>query len=1250
MLDPASTDPASTDPREIRTREDLASALTSLRERRGWTIREVSQASDLPVATAGGYFSGRHLPPLATVDVFLQMLVLLGVDTDELPAWSEAVQRLRRAPGPRPGSAHAPYRGLAPYQAEDAELFFGREDLTASLLEKVLAGPATPVVVLGASGSGKSSLLRAGLVARLRAEGRVAEVMSPGADALSSLDELRAAGTLAAGTTLVVDQFEEVFTSERPELAPAFLAALGELHAAGTVVVLGMRADFFDRALELEPLGGWLAAGQVLVGPLTAGDLRRIVVEPAQRVGLEVEDALVEVLVAEATRGAGPGAALDPGVLPLIAHALYVSWQQSTGRRLTLAQYRLAGGLAGAIAQTAESVYASLTPEQREAARGTLVRLVHVRAGLADTRRPADLREFGSPESGGVLQACIDARLLSADREHVQLAHEALLTAWPRLRSWIEDDREGLRQRTRLAEAAHRWLDAGRDPDLLYRGAPLSTAVERWGEGGDPSALAGVEREFLDLSIEDDLRSVLARQRSTIRLRLLSGVLAVLLASTAGLVGLTVRQNRDLVHQKDIAVSRQLAVTAQTLASTDPGLAGQVAVGAHLTADTLEARTALLSSSGRTPVARLAHTDGLVNQLDVSPDGSIIAAATDAAALRLWSTAAGGPELATITVDDAALYGISFGPDGTRIAAGGDAGLLEVWSLGDPTHPSPVAVADAEMGTTIYGVAFGAGGGLLAAAAADGVVRLWHAEGEGYTLVATIQAFEGTAQSVVLSQDGRLLAAGGSDGVARLWDLTDPAVPVLLADGGPPVGSMLTSLALSPDEDMLVAGTTAGAVHRWDLTAAGAPAELSTLEGPASWVNQMRFSADGAYLAGASSDDHLWVWDARTGARVQSLAHPTTLIGAAWAPDGRTLYSGGADGTVRAWSWPGEVLGGLSAIPGGAPFGAGVVLTATTDGLRVWDDTEPGHRTLLSLTPPPGEARLDGSIAVSVAKALVVAGDTTGHVHFWDIGNPRAPRLLASVLAHSDWVDALAFDRTGTKLVATSDDASITFWDLSAGIPDAPVSRLADLGGFVYSAAFSPDGTTLVASVLSGSVLLVDVSDLAHAAMIGSPLHGPVGYVYTSAFSPDGTTIAASGNDSSIWLWDVSDPAHPAALGRPLLWADGYASSLAFSPDGNRLAAGMTDGSVRLWDVTTPAAPVRWATLTGSAGTVYGVEFSRDGRELSAAGSDRAVRLFSTSVEDATARVCAAVAAGSAATSAEWARVAESVPEPSICG
>lgn len=1245
-------DPPDAEPADFVSREDLASALTMLRQRSGMTVREVARAADLPVATAGGYFSGRHLPPLASIDQFVRMLSRLGLPEVEVPAWVSAVNRLRRAPGRRPATALAPYRGLAAYQPEDAALFFGREVLTEGLVARVAAGPTTPLVVIGSSGSGKSSLLRAGLAATLMAQGVQVVVATPGADPAVALAQTLIDEPLACGSVLVVDQFEEVFASDQtPGPVLPFVAALEELQASGVVVVLGLRADFFDRALEVELLARWLGENQVLVGPLSTESLRRVVIEPARVAGIEVEDSLVEVLVAEATGGTGIGGGLESGSLPLLSHALYVSWLAASGRRLTLAQYRAVGRIAGAIAQTAEGVRASLTPEQQAAERGTLLRLVHVRDGAADTRRPADRRGFASPNESGVIAAYVEARLLTSDRDQVQIAHEAILTAWPRLRLWLDEDRDGLRTHGRLAEVVHQWSDADRDPELLYRGSALQTALAWVFGSGESPGLAAAEWEFLDESRAAEARRVATRRRSTRRLRLLAAGLAVLAMSTGGLAAVSVAQNRVVLHDRDLAISRQLAVTAQSLAVTDPALAGQVAVAAHLTADTVEARTALLSASGRSPLSRIAETGGVINSLDVSPDGATLALGTDAGQLMLWSTGTDPHEIGTLPAAGAAIYRVAFSADGKFLAAGGGGGRLNLWSVGDPGHPVAVDVGSATVGGTIYDVTFSADGRLVVTGSADGAVNLWRARADGvFELVAALPVFKGTVQAVALNPTGTVLAAAGSDGLVALWNVADPSQPAPLGPAFTVGVGKIPSLAVSPDGKTLAVGSTDSFVHLWDISRPASPIAGLELAGPASWVNEVRFNRDGSILTAASSDKRLWAWDTATGAVTESLAHSTTLLTEAWSPDGKHLYTGGADGVVRDWIQPSSILSGFSSIPGQGPFGRKLLATATTDGIRLWDTSNPATPSLLSLTPPPGKSRLDGAIDISDTLSLVAAADTSGAVHFWDITDPAHPRYLKSVQAHSNWVDAVSFDASGTRMAVSSDDASITLWDLSNGVPDKPTSRLGDLGGFVYAVSFSPDAKTLVASVFTGRVLMVDVSDPAHPRLLGKPLTGPTGYIYSAAFSPDGRTIAASGNDKTIWLWDVSDPGRPTQLGTPLTWADGYASNVAFSPDGRFLAAGMTDGTVRLWDMTNRNRPERWASLEGISGNVYGVEFSTDSRYVSAAGADKTVRIWTTSLAAARSAICASASRGFPMSGTEWARIAGDVVRPDVCG
>lgn len=1268
-------------PSDIVDRTGLARRLTVLRERGGRSVRDVARLAGLPLGTVGGYLSGRHLPQSATIDQFERVLAALGVPQAELGAWIEVVARLRRVPGPRPASARAPYRGLAPYDVEDAELFVGREESVRALVERVTGRPPNPVVVLAASGAGKSSLLRAGLVAHLRGAGHPAVVMTPGTGPVSTLEATVAAldnavdraGEGAGLRVLVVDQLEEALLADVPTLpgtetmnrpgeqsagAHRLLERLAALHAAGTTVVLGLRADVVERALDHVLLARWLADSPVLVGPLSADDLRRVVMEPARRVGVDVDEGLVDVLVAEATasssrgRARRDGAPLDPGVLPLVSHALYATWQAASGRRLTLAQYRAVGGLAGAIAQTAEAVVADLPDERLAVVRRVLLGLVQVRGPLV-TARPLELQDLGRADEASVVAALVDARLLTADHGQIRLAHEALLSAWPRLAAWIEDDREALRVHGRLAEASRHWAEADQDADLLYRGAQLETALAWQAEG---RAMTTVGHAFLDASSLALDRRVAATRRSSRRLRALSAGLAMLTLTTGVLAASAVTQSRSAAHARDLAVSRQLAVTSQALTGTDPGLSAQVAAAALATADTVEARSALLSTTGIAVPGRLGDVGALVNGLAVSPDGTLLAAATDRSKVVLWSLGDHPRALAELPVDDAALYAVTFTSDGSILLAGGDGGQLRAWSLGEPAAPTALPVAGAGAGATLYELAAAADGSVVAAAASDGSVRLWSAAAAEAALLASVPAFpDGTAQAVALDPAGTVLAAAGSTGRLTLWDVADPSAPRQLGDPVDLGREQINALAWSPDGRTIAAGTVEGVVRLVDVGEPGSPVAGLELTGPASWVNDLAFSPDGSRLAGASSDQQVWVWDTATGAEAGRAATPTTLLATRWSPDGALLYLSGADGMVREWAYPGPVLAGFASIPGQGAFGTAVVygdvvVTSTTDGLHVWDSTDPGRVRQLGTAPAPAGARLDGAVDVSETLHLAIAGDTTGGIHAWDITDPAAPALVASARAHTDWVDTVTFDAAGTRLAASSDDGSITLWDLSSGLPDEPTGRLADLGGAVYVVAFSPDSSTLVASVLTGSLRLVDVEDLAEPELIGDPITGPTGYVYSAAFSPDGRTVAATGNDGTLWLWDVSAQDAPTALGTPLRWGEGYGTNTAFSPDGTRVAVGMTDGTVRVWDTTDPAHPTRWATLSGADGTVYGVEFSPDGQYLSGASADRTVRIWDVTVDGALARACAVADRGVAMTDAEWTRFAGDVPRPAACG
>jgi transcriptional regulator with XRE-family HTH domain len=545
-------DPAS--PGRIGTRQDFARELTLLRERAGLTVRQIASKVGVQGAhsTIGDWFAGRGLPSITSRDLLVRVLAACGVrDAELIEQWLQAWRRVRRVPGPRSGGPE-PYRGLASFQVDDASWFFGRRALTGQLLARLAdlhaAGGGVQVVV-GASGSGKSSLLRAGLIPALLA-GEIAGsarwtvvLLTPGSRPVEELatkltvltgvpaneiaDAIRADSTQSARLTrqaapptarqgmggdpspvdtgeggvardtkghqlvLVIDQFEEVFTTcADSHEQGVFIAALcaATIGPDGALVVLGLRADFYAQALRYPQLVTAVQRNQLTVGPMNETELREVIIEPARKAKIEVEDGLVELLLRDvAPREGNPAAqqAHETGALPLLSHALYATWRHGQGRQLTIANYRDVGGIAGAVAASANKVYDELTEQQQKLARHLFLSLVHIAADTADTRRRITITELlanhDDAQAAGmedVLERFVAQRLITADTHTetstVEISHEALLTAWPHLRAWLDTDRAGLLIARQLTEAAVAWHREDRDPAALYGGTRLA--------------------------------------------------------------------------------------------------------------------------------------------------------------------------------------------------------------------------------------------------------------------------------------------------------------------------------------------------------------------------------------------------------------------------------------------------------------------------------------------------------------------------------------------------------------------------------------------------------------------------------------------------------------------------------------------------------------------------------------------------------------------------------------------------------
>ncbi|MGW1198490.1 nSTAND1 domain-containing NTPase [Streptomyces sp. NPDC002536] len=1241
--------------------EHLAWELRQLRERAGKpSYRVLARRAHYSVSTLAEAAKGEKLPSLPVVLAYAQAC---GGDAVEWEArWRAASAALPEDGGDGQGAqekdARCPYPGLTAFAPQDADVYFGRTELVKELQLHVEQGPL--VAVFGASGCGKSSLLRAGLLPGLGPQ-RHPVLLVPGARPLAALAsavasvvggspeplhrrlaEDPAALGLALGTwlasrpedervVLVVDQFEEVFIlcEDEGERA-AFLGALAGLAHAGTPrirTVLAVRADFYASCFSHADLVAALRSGvQMPVGPPSREELREIITGPAAAAGVSTEAGLTEAVVAEA--------AGQPGALPLVAHAMREVWQRRGGRVLRLADYRASGGMQGAVAQTAEHLYTTAPEEQQEVLQALFVRLTALGEGTEDTRRRVDrgeLRGLAGPEVlDALLHRLAAARLVVLDGATVEVAHEAVIRAWPRLRRWLTDDRDALRTHRRLTTAARTWEDLGRDPGALYRGTQLATA-RSWARDR-AGALNELESAFLQAGITADQRRVRRAQRA---IAALSTLLALALISTA----VAIWQRSDAVQQRADAEFRSVVAEADRTRMSDPSLSAQLALAAHrMRPEDQNVDDTLISTANMPLATPLRGHSGAVYLTSFSPDGHTLATASYDRTVRLWDLrdpAGPKPLGPPLTGHSSWLTSAVFSPDGKTLASAGDDRSVRLWNVADPAHPTPLGSPLMGGNGTVYLVAFSPDGHVLATADEDRTVRLWDLSDRlrPKPLGEPLTGHTAQVRSVAISRDGRLLAAGGDDDTVLVWNISDPARPERL---GPPLTGhtgTVHSVAFSPDGRVLATGSDDKSIRLWDT---GDPAHIAPLGtaliAHAAPVWSVNFGPDGLLLASAGADGTTRLWNVADPRRILQFGQPLAGSGggmftAVFSPDGHSLATGSDDGTALLWSLPADTLVGHTANVAGAAFSPDghLLVTASDDRTaRLWDTADP-DRPKPAGRPLTGHTNyLSGAAWHPNGRILATSGED-GTARLWNVSDPSSPTPLGKPLTlHTRYSGPLAFSPNGHVLVTGSDDQSLQLWNIDDPAHPTPVGPpLTGHTGYINAIAFSPDASTLATASSDRTVRLWDVDDPTHPELLCDPLTGHTADVRAAAFSPDGHVLATAGNDKAIRLWNVRDPEHPKPLGSPLPGHREPVLSLAFSPDGRTLASSGNDTTVRLWDVSHPADGVPSRQLaTGHTASVRTVVFSPDGRHMATASADNTARLWDLDLERSVRRIC----------------------------
>ncbi|GAA0664249.1 hypothetical protein GCM10010193_14480 [Kitasatospora atroaurantiaca] len=1149
----------------------------------------------------------------------------------------------RTVPPPAPADqarAESPYPGLAAFGPDEARWFFGRERTTASLVDRLAERVGSGALALIApSGAGKSSLLMAGLLPALRSGALPVAgsadwpvvACTPTAEPLTALlnslapalgtapavtahqlrdtpealaDALRPADPAQDGVRLLllVDQFEETFTlcadeAERRSYIRALTALSTPLagRRPPAAVLLGVRADFCGRCLEHPELAPVFTHGSLALPPMGGAELRASITRPAEEAGLVLEPGLVELLL----RDLGgpdelPGSAA--GALPLLSHALRATWQQRQGRVMTVEGYLHTGGIHGAIARTAEDVFTRLGPAEQQAARRLLIRLVHLREGGEETRSRAErghlLQQLpDDPEAGAaVLDAFVRARLVTADRETVELTHEALLRAWPRLRRWIQVDRTALLGRQQLAEAAAEWEREQHDPALLHRGTKLATAREWVEDGGRRGELGPAEAAFLDASRAAEEAQRRTAERQARRQRRLLLTLAVFLVLTLAAGGVAYQQRAGALTQRREAQSRAMAARSAALAVGRPEAAMLLARAAFRTAPTVEARGALLSTQAQPFLGRLTGHTGAVNAVAFSPDGGLLATAGSDDTVKLWNVA-DRTLLVTLTGHGGRVRSVAFSPDGATAASAGSDGTVRLWDVAGRRLAATLA------GHTglVRAVAFSPDGRSLVSASADRTVRLWDATTHQNTAVMTGHTDD--ILSVAFSSDGRTVASGSADRTLRLWDTTTHQNTATLTGHTDDI----LGVAFSPDGRTIASGSADRTLRLWDTTT---HQNTSTLTGHTDDINGVAYTPDGTTLASASGDGTVKLWDVASSRITATLAGHTDYVQGVAVSSRGQLATAGFDQSAVLWD-PG--IAALIPRPftevWKAAFSPDGRLVATADAdhaVGVWDVAQRRLRHRLT-----GHESAVFGVAFSPDGSLLASGSADHTVRLWDVARGRP---VATLTGHQGSVLALAFSPDGHWVASASEDRTVRIWDVREQRLATVLTGHAD---FVNSVAFSPDGRTLATGSDDLTVRLWDTA----AQRLTATLTGHTGSVRGLAFNPDGHTLASSGNDGTVRLWDTT----AERLTATLTGHTGSVRGLAFNPDGHTLASSGNDGTVRLWDTT---AQRLTATLTGHTSAVWGVAFSPDGRTLASSGNDGTVRLWDADPGNRAEAVC----------------------------
>ncbi len=1122
-----------------------------------------------------------------------------------------------------------PYPGLLAFDEADAAIYFGRDDDIRRLFERLNArrtqGGAKLVALLSASGAGKSSLLRAGVLPRLKRDKRNWIALPPFRPQVHPLDELAQAvaaglgpngdwrhwrdafsvqatasllsdlardlravhGANEAQILITVDQSEELFGAAEKVEAEKFLRVLNVLlnedDQLPFLAVMALRSDYLGQLQEAQSLS--VPFEEFSLKPMPLERVRHIIEGPARVTGLTVDNALVNAAMHDAA---------TDDALPLLAFALRELYDRfGKNRHLTLEAYEALGDdaaqlspLENAVRRKADEVLAAAKPtlEDLQALREAFVpAMVRVNTEGEYVRRPASFDTLSS-KAKPLLERLARARLLVIRKEQnvamVEVAHEALLRKWPLLRGWLDEEREFLIGKDQLEQDLLDWIKTPghQKTEALLSGLKL-TRARTW-LAAKPLQLSAAERKFIQASITHYDQELSRRERVRRRVRQATGFAFLALIA---LLGMSIRAWRSSNRLVATAESARLATQSQEdLYFGNLGLAFQEAVQAMERSPSEPAEYALRQVLTGPIENAVLHHHGPVNLATFSPDGKRILTASQDNTARVWDANA-ARLLATLSGHKGPVNDAEFSSDGKRIVTASADDSARVWD-GESGALQAILVGHT---AEVHVARFSPDGKRIVTASADQTAKVWDAE-TGHLLV-TLTGHAGAIYDANFSSDGKRIATASADQSAKVWDSDSGHLSETLAGHS----GVVYNATFSPDGKRVVTASADSTARIWDAETGHL---LATLTGHTDAVIHVAFSPDGKRVLTASADKSARIWDADSG-RLHSIlsAHNAEVRVAVFSPDGTRIVTASEDHTGRVWdSELGQLLASLTGHndvvldAAFSPDGSRIV-TASQDGTaRVWD-VDSGH-PLATLTR---HTAIVSKAAFSPDGKRVVTASQDATAQVWDADSGHS---LATLAGHKLWVFSAAFSPDAKRIVTASIDFTARTWDATTG---QPLATLAGHTGAVYDATFSPDGKRVVTASADNTARVWDADTGRSLEM----LSGHTGQVLDAEFSPDGKRVVTASADHTARLWDTE-------TGRPLTTLTGHSggvSSAVFSPDGKDIVTASYDHTAQVWDVDTGHL---LTTLSGHAAAVSSAVFSPDGKRIVTASADKTARVW----------------------------------------